>query len=86
MKIFKTNRLIITTLLATTLNIVLAQSDTSNVYVFLYELPDAGIYLPAPPDTASLVYADDIIQWQWGKEQRNTPRGALANYDGKWGA
>ena len=85
MKIFKTNRLIITTLLATTLNIVSAQSDTSNVYVFLYELPDAGIYLPAPPDTASFVYADDIIQWQWGKEQRNTPRGALADYDGKWG-
>lgn len=62
-----------------------AQTDTSKVYIFLKDMPDAGVYLPPPPDTASLVYADDIIQWQWGKMQRDTPRGALANYDGKWG-
>jgi len=62
-----------------------AQTDTSKVYIFLHDMPNAGIYLPAPPDTASLVYADDVIQWQWGKMQRNTPRGTLANYDGKWG-
>lgn len=62
-----------------------AQTDTSKVYIFLKDMPDAGVYLPPPPDTASLVYADDIIQWQWGKMQRDTPRGALADYDGKWG-
>ena len=85
MSIFKPIRLIIASLLATTLNIAFAQTDTSKVYIFLNDIPDAGIYLPAPPDTASLIYADDIIQWQWGKAQRNTPRGALADYDGKWG-
>lgn len=62
-----------------------AQADTSKVYTFLENMPDAGIYLPAPPDTSSLEYADDVIQWQWGKTVRNTPRGAMANRDGKWG-
>ena len=62
-----------------------AQTDTSKVYTFLENMPDAGIYLPAPPDTASLEFADDVIQWQWGKTVRNTPRGAMANRDGKWG-
>ena len=62
-----------------------AQTDTSRVYFFLKDIPDAGIYLPPPPDTASLTYVDDVIQWQWGKQQRNTERGALADYDGKWG-
>lgn len=62
-----------------------AQTDTSKVYTFIENMPDAGIYLPAPPDTASLEYADDVIQWQWGKTVRNTPRGAMANRDGKWG-
>ena len=62
-----------------------AQTDTSVVYTFIENMPDAGIYLPAPPDTASLEYADDVIQWQWGKTVRNTPRGAMANRDGKWG-
>ena len=49
-----------------------AQTDTSKVYVFLENMPDAGIYLPAPPDTSSLEYADDVIQWQWGKTVRIT--------------
>ena len=62
-----------------------AQTDTSKVYTFIENMPDAGIYLPAPPDTASLEFADDVIQWQWGKNVRNTPRGAMANLDGKWG-
>lgn len=66
-------------------HLAFAQTDTSRVYFFLKDIPDAGIYLPPPPDTASLAYVDDVIQWQWGKQQRNTERGALADYDGKWG-
>lgn len=63
----------------------LAQSDTSGVYFFIKDIPDAGIYLPPPPDISSSAYVDDFIQWQWGKTMRETPRGALADYDGKWG-
>lgn len=62
-----------------------AQTDTSRVYFFLKDIPDAGIYLPPPPDISSSAYVDDFIQWQWGKTMRETPRGALADYDGKWG-
>ena len=64
---------------------VFAQTDTSRVYFFLKDIPDAGIYLPPPPDISSSAYVDDFIQWQWGKTVRETPRGALADYDGKWG-
>ena len=48
----------------------IVSNDT--VYVKLYEMPNAGYYLPAPPDTASMDFIDDMIQWQWGKTQRNT--------------
>ena len=41
-------------------------------YYNLQQLPDAGIYLPAPPDTSSLLFADDFNQWVWGKSKRNS--------------
>ena len=61
---------------------VAVSSDT--VYVKPYEMPNAGFYLPAPPDTASMDFVDDMIQWQWGKTQRNTPRGRQANMESPW--
>ncbi|MCR4860379.1 MAG: phosphatase PAP2 family protein [Bacteroidales bacterium] len=41
-------------------------------------LPDGALYLPAPPDTASLRFFDDWVQHRWGKSLRDTPRGAQA--------
>lgn len=32
-------------------------------YFDIEELPDAGIYLPAPPDTNSQLFIDDFQQW-----------------------
>ena len=60
----------------------IVSNDT--VYVKPYEMPNAGYYLPAPPDTASMEFFDDMIQWQWGKTQRNTPRGRQANMESPW--
>ena len=60
----------------------IVSNDT--VYVKPYEMPNAGYYLPAPPDTASMDFFDDMIQWQWGKTQRNTPRGRQANMESPW--
>ena len=60
----------------------IVSNDT--VYVKPYEMPNAGYYLPAPPDTASMDFIDDMIQWQWGKTQRNTPRGRQANMESPW--
>lgn len=62
-----------------------AQTEKDTVYVFLQDMPDAGIYLPPPPDMLSPQYADDFAQWQWGKTVRPTQRGQQANDDSQWG-
>ena len=62
-----------------------AQTEKDTVYVFLENMPDAGIYLPPPPDMLSTQYADDFAQWQWGKTVRPTDRGQQANDDSQWG-
>lgn len=58
--------------------------SADTIYVKPYEMPNAGYYLPAPPDTASMDFVDDMIQWQWGKSQRNTPRGRQADLESPW--
>lgn len=62
-----------------------AQTEKDTVYVFLNDMPDAGIYLPPPPEMLSPQYADDFAQWQWGKTVRPTDRGQQANDDSQWG-
>ncbi len=64
---------------------IFAQTEKDTVYVFLKDMPDAGIYLPPPPDMLSPQYADDFAQWQWGKTVRPTQRGQQANDDSQWG-
>ena len=64
---------------------IFAQTAQDTVYVFLKDMPDAGIYLPPPPDMLSPQYADDFAQWQWGKTVRPTQRGQQANDDSQWG-
>ena len=63
---------------------LLGQTAEDTVYVFKSDLPDAGYFLPAPPDTASMDFTDDMLQWQWGKTQRNTPRGSQASRESLW--
>ena len=59
-------------------------SADDTVYVFIDDGPDARKYLPAPPDTSSMEFMDDLLQFQWGKAQRNTPRGAQASRESLW--
>ena len=50
------------------------------------EMPNAVKYLPAPPDTASAEFVNDIIRYQWGKQQRlDKTRAAQAFSDAEWG-
>ncbi|MBQ3925413.1 MAG: phosphatase PAP2 family protein [Bacteroidaceae bacterium] len=49
------------------------------------ELPNACVYLPAPPDTASLLFVDDFQQFLWGKSMRSTPRGKQASWESLYG-
>ena len=60
-----------------------AQTETES-YVPLAEQPNAVIYLPMPPDTASVDFTDDMLMWEWGKTQRLTPRGEQASRESLW--
>jgi len=51
------------------------------LYIERENQPDGGIFLPAPPDTASVAYIDDFVQWQWGKSIRMTERGERASQE-----
>ena len=42
------------------------QTAQDTVYLAQDSHADAGKYLPAPPDTASLPFVDDFQQWIWG--------------------
>ncbi|MBR1834435.1 MAG: phosphatase PAP2 family protein [Bacteroidales bacterium] len=57
------------------------QDVDSNAYCNIEDLPDAGIYLPAPPDTNNQLFIDDFQQWLWGKSVRHTPRGQQASWE-----
>lgn len=57
------------------------RTQTVNLYVEREDQPDGGIFLPAPPDTSSVAYIDDFVQWQWGKAMRLTERGERASQE-----
>lgn len=61
-----------------------AQTAEDTAYVALKDMPDARVFLPLPPDSSSLEYMDDMVQFQWGKTQRNTARGKLASRESLW--
>lgn len=44
-------------------------------------IPDGVQYLPTPPDTASMNFFNDWLQYNWGKSIRQTDRGKQAVVD-----
>ncbi len=44
-------------------------------------MPHFEYILPAPPDTCSLNFFNDYVQYQWGKSIRHTERGEQARID-----
>ena len=56
-----------------------AQTGADSTYVMPAEFANAGYFMPAPPDSMSLAFTDDLLQWQWGKSMRHTERGRRAN-------
>ena len=67
MKKTRMTRLLITVLTLLSATNALAQEK---YYFTSEELPNAVIWLPAPPDTTSTRYVYDITQYMWGKTQR----------------
>ena len=55
-------------------------------YFNIFQLPNPCEYLPAPPDTASVLFVNDFQQFMWGKSVRNTPRGEQASWESYYGA
>ncbi len=54
-------------------------------YYYQYGAPAGEYYLPAPPDTSSVLFAHDVNCWIWGKSMRSTPRGAQASWESLYG-
>ena len=48
---------------------------SDSIYVPLPMMPKPTLFLPAPPDSVSPEFVDDMLQWQWGKSVRATERG-----------
>ena len=48
--------------------------DENAMYFTADELPDATVWLPAPPDTLSTQFVYDVTQYMWGKTQREDPQ------------
>lgn len=51
---------------------VIAQ-ETAQQYFTVDEMPDLTYILPAPPDTNSVSFTNDITRYMWGKTQRLDP-------------
>ena len=63
-----------------------AQTAEDTVYVFKADQPDLIYFAPEPADSTSLDFMDDMLQWEWGKAQRLTPRGEKASRESMWNA
>ena len=62
-----------------------AQDEPVQPYFELNELPELYEIMPAPPAFDSPEFANDIVRYCWGKQQRMDPeRVALAIADAEW--
>jgi len=77
-------KICIIALSATLLPTFVSAQTADTTYVIRSAQADAGEFLPMPADVTDPDFTDDMIQWQWGKTQRNTPRGAQANRESLW--
>ena len=62
-----------------------AQDVAPQVYFQLDQMPKLINIMPAPPAFESPEFANDIVRYGWGKQQRQDPdRVALAIADAEW--
>lgn len=69
------------------LNTVYAQDETTvDAYFTTSEMPDMVLFMPGPPDSCSVAFANDVSRYFWGKEMRKDPeRAAQAARDAVYG-
>ena len=54
------------------------KQEKDTLYFKASQMPDAVVFLPAPPSDSSLLMKYDISRYEWGKTLRDTPRGELS--------
>ena len=52
-------------------------------YIDADEMPDASVFLPAPPKQGDPLFDSDLVYYEWGKSMRATERGQRAHDDAK---
>lgn len=63
----------------------MAQEDKVQPYIELDQLPDLIKIMPEPPAFDSPEFANDVVRYNWGKEQRqDSARLAMAIADAEW--
>lgn len=63
----------------------MAQEDKVQPYIELDQLPDLIKVMPEPPAFDSPEFANDVVRYNWGKEQRqDSARLAMAIADAEW--
>lgn len=63
---------------------IVVTAQKAEPYFTVEELPNAVVYLPAPPETNEMRFAYDSAQYLWGKSMRATPRGEKARRDAEY--
>ena len=60
--------------------------EVANAYFTTGEMPDMLKFLPGPPDSTSVAFANDVSRYFWGKEMRkDAERAAQAIRDAEYG-
>ena len=67
-------------------NLSAQEEEVVNAYFTQGEMPDMMVFLPGPPDSASVAFMNDVARYYWGKEMRKDPeRAAEAIRDAVYG-
>ena len=52
------------------------EERTVDAYFTADEMPDMRLFMPGPPDSTSVAFANDVSRYFWGKEMRMDPERA----------
>lgn len=60
--------------------------EVADPYFTAADMPDMTLFMPGPPDSTSVLFANDVARYYWGKEQRkDSVRAAEAVRDAVYG-
>ena len=72
--------------LCMTMAVQAQEKMVADPYFTTKEMPDMMVFLPAPPDSTSVAFANDVARYFWGKEMRkDAERAAEATRDAVYG-